>query len=312
MNPIRILVIRGGGLGDFLLILPVLRALRKHWPSSRLEILGNPPVAELVLETYADAVQSIDQAEFARFFLDPSLRALGSSRLSRYVSSFDLSISFLPDRQRYLERNIEALGPRCLTIPPPQGTEIHAAEQFLRGLEPLGVRGEDATPKVPLAQGIQTQADQMLIEKRGQPDCPLVAIHCGSGSPRKNWAAQNFGEVCCWLRDTGRFEITLVQGAADRVPTATVKTALAPHYPLLLKDLPLTTLSGVLSRCCLLLGNDSGISHLAAAVGTPVLALFGPTSPQVWRPLNPSVRVLGFTEATPERVKEVLREVLMF
>jgi ADP-heptose:LPS heptosyltransferase len=66
----------------------------------------------------------------------------------------------------------------------------------------------------------------------------------------------------------------------------------------------------VLRKCRLLIGNDSGISHLAAALGTPVLSLFGPTSPEVWRPLGPKVSVLAFTEATPERVRQEICSLL--
>ncbi len=307
----RILIIRGGGLGDFLLVLPVLGALRRRWPASRLEILGNPTLAELGLGSYADAVQSIHQAEFARFFRDPLEYPLGESRLDQHIASFDLVISFLLDKQLHLQKNVSALGPRFLAIYPPQADDVHCTEHFLRGLEPLGIETRDHLPRIILPADEQDHADRILEGARPHSRKPLVAIHCGSGSPHKNWPARDFAEVACWLRDTGRFDLALVQGIPDQRATTMVTAALSPHAPLSLRNLPLVRLAGVLRRCRLLLGNDSGISHLAAAVGTPVVALFGPTSPQVWRPLGSGVRVLRFSEATVVRVKEVVREILM-
>ena len=307
----RILVIRGGGLGDLLLILPVLGALRRRWPASRLEILGNPNLAELGLGYYADAVQSIHQAEFARFFRDPVEHPPGGSRLDQHIASFDLVISFLLDKQLHLQKNVSALGPRFLAIHPPQADDVHCTDHFLRGLKPLGIEMGDRRPRIVLPAEAQDHADRMLEGARPHSGRPLVAIHCGSGSPQKNWPARDFAEIACWLRDTERFELALVQGIPDQRATTTVTAALSPYTPLSLRNLPLVRLAGVLRRCRLLLGNDSGISHLAAAVETPVVALFGPTSPQVWRPLGPGVRVLRFSEATVPRVKEVVGEILM-
>jgi heptosyltransferase-2 len=92
--------------------------------------------------------------------------------------------------------------------------------------------------------------------------------------------------------------LLLVIGEADEIRGQQLQASLPGDRIRLAKNLPLTALANLLQNCASFLGHDSGISHLAAAVGTPALLLFGPTDPAIWAPQNPQVRVLRARDRT--------------
>ncbi|HET6897513.1 MAG TPA: glycosyltransferase family 9 protein, partial [Vicinamibacteria bacterium] len=138
----------------------------------------------------------------------------------------------------------------------------------------------------------------------------FVAIHPGSGAPRKNWPAQRFAALAERLAAGQRF--LLLEGPADgdsAAPASGLPGAVRA------RDLPPRVLGAVLARAGLYVGNDSGVSHLAAAWGAPVLALFGPTDPAQWAPVGPRVTVLRARDEKMESleladVERAAREVL--
>lgn len=136
------------------------------------------------------------------------------------------------------------------------------------------------------------EARGRLLQLGVNPDIPYVVIHPGAGGRRKCWPVERFVRVAERLREhrtpcvfvLGPVELETWPGEkADRVRRAG-PTLLAP---------PLSALAGVLAGAAAMLGNDSGASHLAAAVGAPTIALFGPTSPQQFAPLGPAARVIA-------------------
>jgi ADP-heptose:LPS heptosyltransferase len=98
--------------------------------------------------------------------------------------------------------------------------------------------------------------------------------------------------------------VILLEGEADESAVREVLDHLKPDQVPVMKDASLVQVAGAIACSQLVVGNDSGISHLAAAIRTPLVCLFGPTDPTVWRPLGAVVRVLTFAEAAPERVYE--------
>ena len=125
------------------------------------------------------------------------------------------------------------------------------------------------------------------------------AIHPGSGSEMKNWPIHRFIEVArSWLAPNDKRKVVIVGGEADQAPVERLRSGLPNDRVELVQNLTLTELAGRLQRCGVFLGHDSGISHLAAAVGTPALLLFGPTDPAIWAPANPQVRVLRSSSLT--------------
>ncbi|MBI5819767.1 MAG: glycosyltransferase family 9 protein [Verrucomicrobia bacterium] len=306
-NP-RILVIRGGAIGDFILTLPAIGALRQRWPSAHLEILGYPRIAALADgRYYADAIRSIDAGPMARFFvpeadLDPSL--------SDYFASFDLVLSYLYDPDDIFSANLGRAGVTRLLRASAKPDREHAATHFARPLAELGLHA-GPHPRIFPNPADRAFAEQFLTLNSSLSTLhSLVAIHPGSGGEHKVWPADRWAAVIRALREQAGSNILLIGGEADD----TVRRALAPFNLPTAWNLPLPQLAAILERCALFAGHDSGITHLAAAVGVPTLALFGPTSPNIWSPLGPRVRVVtaaGAMNALPvETVHAALQEML--
>jgi heptosyltransferase-3 len=294
----RILVIRGGAIGDFILTLPALKALREAYPDAHIEILGYKHIAALAENRfYAQAVRSIEYGLLASFFAKNSELP---AELAGYFASFDLIISYLYDPDRIFESNLHRCGVENLLCGPAKIVEkgTHAARQLARPIEELGISVVDLAEKI-----FPSPEDRQFARKflRTLPR-PLVTIHPGSGSKGKNWPLENWIELVSGkggssmakgeLGNMGKqFSLVVVSGEADKAQTAQLEYAWKDRDIRFAKNLPLTHLAAVLEHT-IFVGHDSGISHLAAAVGANCILLFGPTDPNVWAPRNENVHVL--------------------
>lgn len=297
MKP-RILVIRGGAIGDFILTLPAIRLLREAFPSAHLEILGYKHIIALAEgRTYADATRSIEYGAMAGFFVPGAELA---PELADYFASFQQIVSYLYDPSGFFEGNLRRAGAKNIlrafsTIDDSE----HAARQLARPLQLLALYLDDHAATIHPSPGDHALADRFLHGAKR----PLIAVHPGSGSVRKNWAVEKWSAVAAALRKREpEPQFVLVGGEADEAQLAGFAQG-SPGVPLLVaRHLPLTHLAAVLQRSQLFLGHDSGISHLAAAVGAPSLLLFGPTDPAIWAPANSRTTVLEAPEGDLSRL----------
>jgi len=285
----RILVVRGGAIGDFLMTLPALAALRERWPEAHLEILGYPHITELARgRYYANATRSIEAKPLAGFFvpggwLDPGL--------VKYFESFELVVSYLYDPDQVFAENLRRSDVRHLVQGSPRPTDRHAAEHYCAPLESLAVYVPAPRPRV-----FPSEADRLFAaEYLGAAAAkPWAAIHPGSGSGSKNWPATKFATLARWLTGERGFGLLVIGGEADEQPLRVLTGQLADWPHRVVHGLQLVELAAVLERCALFVGNDSGITHLAAAVQTPTVALFGPASRPIWEPRGERVHVVQF------------------
>jgi heptosyltransferase III len=288
----RILVIRGGAIGDFILTLPALKALREAYLNAHIEILGYKHIAALAENRfYAQAVRSIEYGPLSSFFARNSEL---SAELTGYFASFDLIISYLYDPDRIFERSLGRCGVKNLLCGPARIVEKngHAAKQLARPVEELGIRVADLTEKIFLSVDDRQFAKEFLRNSSR----PIVAIHPGSGSKEKNWPLENWIELVSsksgLSRANGeRVSLVVVSGEADKAQIAQLEHAWKDRDVRFAKDLPLPHLAAVLEHT-IFVGHDSGISHLAAAAGANCIFLFGPTDPSVWAPRNENVQAL--------------------
>lgn len=283
----RILVIRGGAIGDFILTLPALKALRNAYPSARLELLAYKHIAALAEKRfYADATHSIEYGSLSGFF---AKGAELNPELCDYFRGFDLVVSYLYDPDGIFEANIRRCGVRRIVHGPAKiDNRSHAVRQLLRPILDLGLAAEDLAPKIHPSPEDRTFAQEFL---RGLSR-PIVALHPGSGSESKNWAVANWIELGNeLLNDAGR-TLVVVGGEADEARLRTLDSEWKSNPRVrFAQGLPLPQLGALLENS-LFLGHDSGISHLAAAAGASCILLFGPTDPAVWAPLNQDVEVI--------------------
>ncbi len=294
----RILVIRGGAIGDFILTLPAIRLLRDGFPDSRLEVLGYPHVAALAVSAgLAEAMRALESGVLARFFVDPRKAPALDAELCAWLAGFGQVVSYLYDPDGFFAANLRRAGVRHLLVGPGKidsSAGEHAVRQLARPLERLALFLENDAVILEAGRDEQAWADGFLRDGTS-----MVALHPGSGGERKNWPAERWLIVARRVLETpgprtGQqpLRLLLAGGEADGEALAVLSAALPAERVLLARDLPLPRLAALLARCRLFLGHDSGISHLAAVVGCPCVLLFGPTDPAVWAPPHAHVRVV--------------------
>jgi len=314
MKP-RILVIRGGAIGDFVLTLPAIRLLRENFPQAHLEILGYKHIVALAEgRFYADATRSIEYGGLSRFFI-PGTEL--PEDLVEYFASFQQIVSYLYDPDGFFEANLRRAGVRhFLHGSPTVDDSGHAAQQLAQPLESLALYLEEKAPVLFPSEADREFAAAFIARAFPGSEGPLIALHPGSGGERKNWPVEQWaalGDTLFGLAPAAR--VLLVGGEADHAQLASLGKAWRDRAIHTARDLPLPELAAILQRARLFLGHDSGISHIAAATGAPTLLLFGPTDPDIWAPLAGEVRIVPapggeLARLQMETVAEALREAL--
>ena len=249
----RRLLIRPGAIGDFIVSLPAMECLRVEY----LEVWAASPNVPLV--RFADRACSIAST---------SLDLLGvtepPARLLEDLRGFDSIVSWYGANRSEFRELVHALQLPFTFLPaiPPEGAKLHATDFYLRQVRAIADGASDGIPRI-----------RCDVEREN-----FAAIHPFSGSAKKNWPLDHFRELARTLERT--MPVRWCAGPDDPPLEGAVR----------IDDL--YDLACWLARARLYIGNDSGITHLAAAVGTPVLALYGPASdPAVWAPRGEHVRV---------------------
>ncbi len=306
----KILVIRGGAIGDFILTLPAIAALRRQFPQAHLEVLGYPHIIQLAQAGgLVDRAESIEARALAGFFarhgsLDPDL--------SDYFSEFDIIISYLFDPDEIFRTNVARCSTAQFIVGPyrPKETEkLHATKVYLLPLERLAIFDADHVPRLDVSN---------VSDARGAKDKsvgpPTVALHPGSGSEKKNWPEEKWVELLRYLVGFTDFNLLLVGGEAEGERLQRLAAALPPIRTDVAQSLPLPSLARLLQRSVGFVGHDSGISHLAAALGVPGVVLWGNSVEEIWRPPHQSVVILknpsGIRMITAEQVAAKLKQIV--
>lgn len=300
-------MIRGGAIGDFILTLPAITALRRQFPAAHLEVLGYPHIAQLALAGgLVNRVQSIEARALAGFF------ARGGAlveHLADYFSEFDLILSYLYDPDGVFETNVSLCSRAQFIVGPHRANEaarLHATRVYLQPLERLAIFDTDPIPRLALVPGA------VPINSELSP-VNLLALHPGSGSERKNWPEAKWAELLRHLMQSTDFNLLVVGGEAEGERLQRLTAGLPPVRCQIAQSLPLAELAHRLANCRAFIGHDSGISHLAAAVGLPGVVLWGDTVEEIWRPPSEKVTVLrhpaGLARLPVAAVLEQLRSI---
>ncbi|KQQ07885.1 glycosyltransferase family 9 protein [Rathayibacter sp. Leaf296] len=275
----RIAVLRGGGLGDLLFALPAVDALAASYPGAEITLLGTPahrvlleggvsPVADVEVLPVAQGVRD-GQGEDPRVVEDFTARMR--------ARSFDLAVQ-LHGGGRYSNPFLQRLGARhtvgCRT---PDAAElertipyVYYQHEMLRALEVVGLAGAPAVRLEPELRVDVERRDRLAATLGGGG--PLVLIHPGATDPRRRWPSESFAAVARALLEDGAR--VLVVGDDSDVPAADAIVAGAPGAESWAGRVELRDLAPLLSLADLVLGNDSGPRHLAAAVGAPTVGVF--------------------------------------
>ncbi len=300
-----VLVVRPGALGDALLAIPALRALRRRFPSQRLVVATNPSIAELLLANrLADEVIPQDDTRLLWLF--------GARSRDDEGAEIEAAVLWSDDSDGTMRQSLERVGVRRVIHAgsrPAEGERRHVSDFLLASLEPFKANdAQDVTAAVVPLQGALQCADDW-IERRGLSQTPFVILHPGSGSPRKNWPAARFVETAALLGRAGP-RVLVSFGPADEQTKARFEAAGVGTAWEAIGPIEVSKLAALLHRSAGYLGNDSGVTHLAAMCGAPTVALFGATDPAVWAPHGPRVRVLHRPDWVDLHVSDVAGALL--
>ena len=278
-------VMRGGAIGDFILTTPAVEAMRHRGSRGELCIIGRPTIACLA---HPDYLLDSNGASVACLYVEDGpvptevREQLADARVILAYTTY--AADKLRRRLRHLtDGEVWVHDPR-----PTPGSRLHMVEHLLRPLHRHGVPVGDPIPRLQLQTRDREYAAGVQI---GGPDhAPLVLMHPGSGGPHKCWPPRRFAHLAAQLRCRG-CRVAVVCGPVETERGTDLIDQLDVDCPALSPpDLP--SLAGLLAIAHLFIGNDSGPGHLAAAVGTATLSLFGPTDPILWCPRSPASRVL--------------------
>ena len=268
-------VIHSGGIGDFLQVLPTLEAIRDKWPEAEVTIVGHGQRAELArLGGLAEGIVEFETCGCHHLFVGGA----SCDSVCDSLRNAELILNFLPQEtfSENLKRLTSARVIRARSFPAPGECKVSAA-QFVydQVASELDLPPAEAVPRLTLPNGPrETEVTAM--------------IHPGSGGSKKNWPLERFRRLADRLIAL-RLQATWIVGPAETESpefadlTREENCAVCPA---------LTDLATMLSAARLYVGNDSGITHLAAAVGAPVVALFGPSDAAVWAPRGANVRTI--------------------
>jgi len=309
----RILVVRQHNqLGDMLCVTPLLRAIRASCPEAHISLMASPVNEAIMLRN-----RSIDEVlvfEKERYLRSRGLRLGNALRDLREIRSrkFELAIvpstvstSLTSDFLAYLSGAAFRIGARSLDgAKNPSGflftqsvdldwRDTPERHQTLRNAD---VMGSYAAPPGDLSLEITLSEEEMrwgreqLAIWKG-PKRMTIGVHPGAGKPANRWPAARFAEVVKKLSREFDALVVITSGPMDGEEVGVVENGLS-GWVQVIHNQPIRQVASLLRYVDLLISNDTGIMHVAAGVGTPVLSLFGPTDPRQWAPLGPFHRYI--------------------
>jgi ADP-heptose:LPS heptosyltransferase len=286
----EILLLHPGGLGDIILALPAIAVLRERFPAARLTIAANLDHVAPIMGGYVESALSLSSIPLHHLY---SEAALSPSDI-RFWKSFDRVYSWTGAGDPGFVRKMKEIHPHTYVAswrPRPQEPR-HVSQIFVDSLGPEIAAGIEAAPqRILLEPELSDQGSRWLSEHNWNGIDPLITLHPGAGSRAKRWPIAQFISLGQRLLQE-RSKLLIIEGPAESGLAAQLTRELPSGAAIQAESLPLDLLSAVMARSSLFVGNDSGIAHLAAALGIFSTVIFGPTLPRHWAPLGERVKVL--------------------
>lgn len=291
----RIAILKLSSLGDVIHALPVARALRRHLPGCHLTWVAEAGEAELLADhPDLDAVISVDTRRWRRCFFAPATaREIGETFRRLRAGRFDVALDLqglvksgvltactrAPVRigfaRSHLREPMSALFTNRRVVPPPGA--VHVVEQYLALLDPLGVAERRPVFTLPVNPDAERRADAFLTERGVKASDRLVALNVGARRPEKRWPIGHWRRLAEGLAAAAGVKGLVLWGPGEENLAMAVAGTL-PTGQLLGPATTLRDLAAFLRRALLVVAPDTGPLHLAAALGTPCVGLYGPTS----------------------------------
>jgi predicted lipopolysaccharide heptosyltransferase III len=317
---LNVLLIQLKRIGDLVLTVPAIAALRKDFPAARISLVAAHGSRELL-----PAIPGLDQTFVARWGISdaPQFFAVAKAKFD-YCLDFSRTdrsafLTLLSGAQRRITYDTIRRKPlRQLSyneFVPSQVRFVHTIDHHLALLAPLGVHDVSREIHLDLPTAAKARAAEIIAQERLGDD--LVVLHPGSARAEKFWVARRWAEVADRMSDEGRLRCVLTGGKSrmEQEHIARIKAHLQHRIVDLSGKLDLLSLAALLQRARLLITIDSAPMHLAAALGTPQVALFGPTNPFHWRPRTTPATILRagnpapMTDFLPKQPPHSMKEI---
>ncbi len=296
-----------GALGDVLLAVPALRALRSDAPGDELVLAAQPRIGGLLtLLGVVDRNVTFETLGLQALFTEDGAPA----RLRDLVDGARV-VSWFGARDPAFARRLRALAPGASVA---ASTAADGARVWVHLVASLDARFRDAAEQdawrapISVPPAVVAEGRRLLLDAGWDGASPLVMLHPGAGGAAKCWAPEGFAALAESLVASAGVELIVHDGPADHDAVARLRRRLGVPA-LALTDPPLGAVAGALAHVALWIGNDSGVSHLAAAVGAPSLVLFSDVN-LAWRPWARQTRTLAVSTGglLPGNVATVIAE----
>ena len=305
----RILVVLPNWYGETLFATPFLRALRQQQPSASIATLRWPPCREILLHsTHINALIDYDDRGIHRS-LSGKWALVQELRRQRFDAAFILrrslsrslllALAGIPVRVGFAQAKSGWLLTR--RVPSPKET-MHKASTYLPLLEAVGLCVLTGPCDYVVADDERRAASHLLHSKASSDGCPLVILHPGANWPHKRWAPERFAALGDQLIEKHRAAV-FITGGPDDVPLAQeIQRHMRQPLTVLAGHTTLRILAACLEQARLVVSNDTGVLHIAAALRRSLVALYGPTSPRLTGPLGDPqrMRVLHHFDCCPQ------------
>ena len=328
LNPRNILVINFGQLGDVVLSLPALQALRERFPNAKITaMVGKPSKPIIEMSGTANAVIGVD-----RVALRDGAKLVSIGRIIKLVrdvrkSKFDLIV----DLHSYAETNLLGLisgashrlyshrPNRSLDYlgnfkprPPRQDLSRHAVDRYLDVLQPLKITGRSRAPLLKTIVSADSAVEALLEKERAHSNTLLVGLFFGAGHAVRRWPLERYAELADFLIRNDKVRIIVFAGPEEREFVAKARGAF-PSSTIFLDRLTIPQLASAQARLTLFISNDTGPMHIAAAVGTSVIVILDRPTPHSFTPVGDQHRILcgaDVNDITVDQVYKVAHELL--
>jgi len=328
-DPRNILVIDFGQLGDVVMSLPALRAIRERFPAARITAAVGKSGAQVVnISGYADEVLVVDRVALRDGFKPLSIlrifQIVKDVRRRRFDFVIDLHslsetnilgfLSGAPKRlfSRRPGRSLDFLA-RFKPLPPIDRNDRreHLTDRYLAVLEPLGIREAERFPRLAAAPEDGREVDRLL--QKAKATRPLVGLYPGAGHISRRWPLERFAELAESLIRNDQMCVLVFTGPEERELLQQIRATFPPAV-IIFDNLSIRQLLAVQARLSVFVSNDTGPMHLAAAAGAPVVALFDHLALDSYLPVNEPKRVLksrALADVTVEEVYLAARQLLV-
>jgi len=315
-DPRNILVIDFGQLGDVVMSLPALRAIRERFPHARITVAVGKPAADVIeMTNYADAIVSVDRVSLRDGFQPLSIlrmwHLVKDVRRRQFDFVIDLHsfsetnllgfLSRAPQRlfSRRPGRSLDFLA-NFRPLPPIEenNRKRHQVDRYLDVLRPLGIENASRVARLVSRSEDDREVDSFLRKAKADVGAPLVGLFPGAGHESRRWPLERFSQLAETLYRSDAVRTIVFLGPEEHGLTSRIK-ALFPTSSVVFDRLTIRQLVAAQARLAVFVSNDTGPLHIAAAVGVPIVLLLDRRAPETYIPLSEPKQVI-YNAAIPE------------